>query len=499
MAKSMRPLPRLALLCAASLTAAPALADGPAPDRADELRQTAMAYFGKSALDLGVIAIDPQGEGYLATVDFQRAVDRLHLPEGQLAVGRWSILMVPMADGAWKISADNLPWIAFNESSDTGSVSGSMRTNDFRLEGVYDPTLGAFRSSAWRAASVDFKFYTLDRTKSESSDTQLHDLGVTLETQAADAGGGAVTTKFREKDEGAHETVTLTHSSVGAAPASALTSDGYRQGPSEMEGSFERLRTAQLLNLWRFLVASGDQANPEAAIGAQSELRAKLLAALPLWDNLKATATVHDVGTDAPDLAIAIKTLSETVAIGGLDARSDFQLALKLDDLRLKSPLIPAWVEPLMPTAVDFDINMSVAGLDKAARVAIEDIDSTAQPPLSSFSQAKIKAILAAGEPKLILAPGRVTSPSLDLTFEGELALAPKLVGRFKVTADTLDKALAVLAKAADADDEMQAAVQGLTFLKGLAKQGGDGRLAWDIAIGDDGAVTVNGRAMPEQ
>jgi hypothetical protein len=380
--------------------------------------------------------------------------------------------------------------------ADIGSVSGSIKANGFRLDGVYEPALGAFRSSAWRAEEVDFKIYTLDPAKSETQDIQFHQLGVAIDTQAADA-GGAVTTKFREKDEGAHQTLLLTHPAVGAA-SPPPTNSVYSQGPSEIEGSYEGLRTTQLLDLWRFLVALADRDDPDAAIGAQNELRAKLLAMLPLWDNVNATATIRDVAIETPGIAISVKTLSETLAIGGLDARSDLRLALKLDDFSLKSPLIPAWIQPLTPTAVDFDMKLSVAGLDKVARVAIEDFDFAAKPPLSAISDAKIAAILAAGDPKLTLAPGRLTSPSLDLTFEGELALTPKPAGRFKVTADALDKTLAVLAEAADADAQMQPAVLGVTFLKGLAKQDGNGRLAWEIEIDGDGAVTVNGMAMPE-
>jgi len=398
MAKSMRSPRRLALLCAASLTVAPAVADAPAPDRAGELRETAKGYFGKAAIDLGVIAIDPQGDGYLATIDFQRVVDGLHLPEGRLAVGRWSIVMIPMADGAWKIAADNWPWIAFDAPADKGSVSGSIKANGFRLDGVYEPALGAFRSSAWRAEAVDFKIYALDPAKSETQDIQFHQLGVAIDTQAADAGGGAVTTKFREKDEGAHQTLLLTHPAVGAA-SPPPTNSVYSQGPSEIVGSYEGLRTTQLLDLWRFLVALADRDDPDAAIGAQNELRAKLLAMLPLWDNLNATATIRDVAMETPGIAISVKTLSETLAIGGLDAQSDLRLALKFDDFSLKSPLIPAWIQPLTPSAVDFDMKLSVAGLDKVARVAIEDFDFAAKPPLSAISDAKIAAILAAGDP----------------------------------------------------------------------------------------------------
>ena len=65
---------------------------------------------------------------------------------------------------------------------------------------------------------------------------------------------------------------------------------------------------------------------------------------------------------------------------------------------------------------------------------------------MSPEAQDKIDAALFGGDPKLTLAPGRLSTPTLDLAFEGEAsAVAGEPRGRLVVSADGLDKALALL------------------------------------------------------
>ena len=150
-----------------------------------------------------------------------------------------------------------------------------------------------------------------------------------------------------------------------------------------------------------------------------------------------------------------------------------------------------------MPTAFDLDMKFSVAGLDEAARLAINDFTIGAKPPLPADSVAKIAAILVAGQPKVTIAPGHLTSPSLDLTFQGELALTPpRPTGRLTVAADTLDKVLVILRKVAENNDQRQQAAVAVTFMKGLARQDADGKLVWDIDVKADGTFAVNGLPM---
>jgi hypothetical protein len=143
-------------------------------------------------------------------------------------------------------------------------------------------------------------------------------------------------------------------------------------------------------------------------------------------------------------------------------------------------------------------VTLSAAGIDKIVRLAIDEFDSGATPPLSAESGSRMMAMLMSGDPKLTVAHGHLTSPSLDLAFEGALALTPpKPSGKLEIAVDSLDKLLAVVGKAAEGDPGLQQAVLGLTLMKGLAKTDANGKLNWEIALGADGAVSVNGMAMP--
>ncbi len=144
-------------------------------------------------------------------------------------------------------------------------------------------------------------------------------------------------------------------------------------------------------------------------------------------------------------------------------------------------------------------MTLSAAGIDKIVRLAIDEFDGAATPPLSAEIGARMKAMLMSGDPKLTIAHAHLTSPNLDLAFHGALALTPpKPSGKLEVASDNLDKALAVIGKAAESDPALQKAMLGVTLLKGLAKAGPDGKLTWEIALDPVGAVTVNGMPLPK-
>ena len=165
--------------------------------------------------------------------------------------------------------------------------------------------------------------------------------------------------------------------------------------------------------------------------------------------------------------------------------------------MTIDSSQAPAWTAKLTPASLDFDLKFAGGGFDQAAQIALDDPSFAASGELSPEAQDKIDAALFGGDPKLTLAPGRLSTPTLDLTFEGEasaVAGAPR--GRLIVSADGLDKALALLQDIAGTDPEAEAAILSLTYAKGLAKPGPDGRLMWTITF-EGGDVTVNGSPLP--
>ena len=101
------------------------------------------------------------------------------------------------------------------------------------------------------------------------------------------------------------------------------------------------------------------------------------------------------------------------------------------------------------------------------------------------------------GEPKLVLGPSHLVSKSLKLSFEGSLALSmPQPTGAMTVEAEGFDQSFAALEAAAKNDPRIQESLPVLTFIKGLAKTGADGKLSWAVEYGADGVATVNGQRL---
>jgi hypothetical protein len=271
-------------------------------------------------------------------------------------------------------------------------------------------------------------------------------------------------------------------------------------GPITADVAVAGMRAPGFRDLWTFVVgALNDHADPNAA-EFKSALKDKARAVLPIWDNFTASGAASDLSAQAAGLAsIEAKTFSETVTMSGLAAHASFGFGFKTDGLRVASEMIPSWAATLVPTAMDIDMKLSASGLDEISRIAIDEFDPKSDPPFNPPGVAKMSMLFAASDPKLTFAPSHFTSPSLSLSYEGEMAFTkPQPTAKFTVAAEGLDKLIEVLGKAAEGDPQMKQAVLGVTFLKGLGKQSAGGKLTWDIALDAAGGVAINGIAMPK-
>jgi hypothetical protein len=495
MVKPMRAPAFPAIVVAALLAAPSALADPATPGGAQQLSQTVAAYFGKAAVENGVIAITPQGDGYLATIDLHAVIDAYKLPPDVQLSGRWQIVLTPMADGAWNVSASDFPTIFMQRDVNKVARSASISATGFHFEGVFDPKLAAFVTSKGNADSFDIKMRVDDHAASEPGELAFHYGAMTGSTTAVAAGDGGVTIALQERIDGLRKSISGPVAMTG--PLGPDLAETYELGPFGGEGSIEGLRAAALGDLWRFLVAHAEHNDAEPA-AFQSGVKTRVIAALPLWDKFATTVNLRDATLQMDEAKVAMSNITETVTISGLNAQGSLGLGLKVDDLGVQSPLIPAWAAPLTPKAMDLDLTLSAGGIDKIVRLAIDNFDAASTPPLPVETGAKMKAMLMSGDPKLTIAHGHFTSRDLDLDVQGALALTPpKPSGKVQIAVDSLDKLLAIVGKAAESDPGMQKAVLGLTLMKGLAKTDANGKLNWEIALGADGAVSVNGMAMP--
>ena len=171
-------------------------------------------------------------------------------------------------------------------------------------------------------------------------------------------------------------------------------------------------------------------------------------------------------------------------------------MAWTLHDLQVETSLAPEWASNFWPASLDMKVTATSDGWDKVAQIALAD-PNFGNKDMAPDTQQQILATLIGGHPQVILAPGSLKSPTLNLTFEGGAAFeATGPSGHAKITADSLDKTMSLLAKLGETDPTAQQMVLGVTFVKGLAHDEG-GRLTWNIDVDAAGAVTVNGQLMP--
>ncbi len=477
--------PSSALLLIATASAglaAPATTDG-----AKAIEQGYVEYFGKAVVDKGVVSVAPQGEDYLVSWDLQKAFDLIARPEAVLRMARFSYKLTPGDDGDWTVEADGFPSLAFDAPTEKGKIAGAFDLGGFHMQTGYRGAQTDFLRSLLSADTLAAKFHLADGARGE--DLDLTESGVTVETRAktSDSGVG-VNVALAQSVKSLTETVVAPPPDGQGPPVKVTYEVGGLGGGSAISG----LRAREIGDFWRFVVAHLEDADPPA------EFKQHIRAMLPLWNSLQANAEIHDLTLQAPMIEATLKTLDETIALSGFTADGAAEIGVKIDQLAFKSPMLPFWAESLSPASFAFDLRVADKGLDEVAQLALDDPNFGGKGDLTPETQDKISAVLLAGRPKLTLAPGRLTTPTLDLAFQGEASMdagAPS--GHFVFSADGLDKTIALLEEVAKSEPDLQSAVLGVTFIKGLATIGADGRLTWNVDVSEAGDVTVNGTPLP--
>ncbi len=486
---------RTVFLAAMLLGSAPMLAPPPAfaesatSEGAKALAQSLAPYFGQSAFDRGLITVAPKGEAYELSFDLQGIVDGfgLPLPKDAVRIGRYSLLVAPFPDGTWKVmTSDNFPKIDIKVPTPQGDMAFSLSASGNVFEGVYDPKFAAFLSLTQKIPAFDVK------ARAPNSDVAATATDVEAQLQGKGLADGSVSGKFQETFRHVVETVKMTPAAKPNEPPSSPLTVSYDIGPITYDGAFENLRTKEFRDLFAFLIAHHDQ----ELVALQDELKDKILATFPLWKNIDATVKVENLALDTALGRFGAKSIVQSLQQTGLVAQAAMELGVSMDGLSVPSGLVPAWATPLVPTALDVDVKFQMNDLDKIAHAAVANIELRPNQSPDVSKLAIIAAMAMGSEPKLTLAPGHLSSPSLDLYFHGEMALVPKPTGTLTLEAEGLDKALSRLQEAAKSNPGLQQAVLGLTVAKGLAKPGANGRSFWVVDYGADGAVSVNGKTV---
>ena len=477
------PVSVFASICASSAAcAAPATSDG-----AKAIEQRYVEYFSKGVVDRGILAVTPSGDDYLVTWDLQKALELADPSQGALRIDRFAYTLTPKGDGGWTVKADRLPNLAFDAPTDKGHMTGALDLSGFHLEAIYAAAQQDFLRSVATADALDAKARMVDPTQHVNIDLSESSVSVETRAKTSDSGAG-VDLAITHSTKRLTETVDSTPS--GDDDATSITG-GYEAARMGGGLAISGLRAREIGDLWKYVVAHLD--NNDA-----SELKQHVRAALPLWNDLRADAEIHDLDLKTPVVEATLKTLGEKLGLTGFADEASAEFGVSLENLAFKSDVLPSWAEALSPVSLNLNLRVADKGLDKAAEIALDDPEFGEKGAVAPETQNAISQALLQGKPRLVLAPGRLTTPVIDLAFQGEAFLeSGSASAHLTISADSLDKTIDLLQEVAKDEPDAQSIALGMIFVKGLATTESDGRLVWKVDVTPSGEVSVNGTPLP--
>ncbi len=475
-----------ALVVGVALCAQPTFAQSINDDGAKALSGTLSTYIGKAAIDQKIVTVEPQADAYRITFDAGRLAALYGVSAERFQMAPMYMLTAPKADGTWAVKADAMPPYSIIMPTFNGDMRQEMRSTGYKFDGVFDPKLVSFISSS---TSIDFVAIT-SKSPEQDDDMQMHGISVDLKGSAGAVGLDA---KVTEAIKGMTDSASITIPGVKGAPPTTMAVN-FDIGTINVDANVEALRTREVMDLWAFFVAN---AGKDQVTAAQDDLKAKLKAALPLWGQMASNSTMQDVAFRIPQGIFGVRSYTDKLRFSGVAKDASAAIGFKLEGFTVPSALLPSWADGLTPTMIDLNFAFGGVDLDQIARLAIDEFDLKADPPLPLTMRDRIIGIIMQGQPKVTLAKSQLIASDYDLSFEGEMQIqTPVPTGRLTISARDFDKTFDALQQVASHEPKAQQIMAALIFAKGLAKPGPDGQSVWDMEYGADRVPVVNGQRL---
>ncbi|RWC78059.1 hypothetical protein EN794_044150 [Mesorhizobium sp. M00.F.Ca.ET.151.01.1.1] len=442
---------------------------------AKQLSDELSRYVGKQLLNEGILKVSTAGDAYKITVDLKAiaaGLPKKDLPKFDFPP--YTLLVKPRGDGGWDVSSDFSTSGSVQVNDPSGQTSAQIVIKHGKFTGAYYPELAAFTSGASSIAGM---------TMTSRMPRQVTDLSVGAGTSkfgASKSASGGVDLNLTQAMADFVETVKIDGRAVGAIKTTDLVVDVTAKA----------MRTKPLLDLLAFAVAHEDEARLKAD---QAELKALLLAALPLWDRVAGTYTFKNVAFDTYAGNWGAAELSTAFGADGIAQNGKVDYAIKVSGLTFPE-VIPSWIAAVLPTELDLRFGGANIDLDGMARKTIETFDLSKNPPLPAGFRDQIKSDFMANTPKFIMGHSVIKNGGTEIALEGE-ATFPGQRPDATMTVDVAgyDKIVAALQAAAKTEPEAARYFPFALAVKGFAKMLPDGRMEWVINARSDGSVMVNG------
>lgn len=458
---------------------------------AEALTATLKRYIGQTIFDKKVLGVTPDGDAYKLTLDVDAAMKAWPSKDETMTVSpmQYSLRLKPQAGGAWGVSFA-LDSAGSVESKSAGKpASGKWSTSGNRGEGVFDPAIGYFSSASGVYGPMELAIDEQSDGAKTSTAVRISSGTYTVTGKAGANGGTDLNTSAQMNDF--VETIEAKGGEVSVDPVA------IRSPKVELASAGVAVRTAELLDLLAFGVANSDK---EKITAAQPELKAKLVAALPLWQSIRSGYSFHDIEVVAQQGTFGAAKAGVDFTMDGITASSAFSYGVTLSGPKYPAGLAPVWMTDILPTDLAVHVGGKNLNLDAPMRKFIAAMDVSKDPPVSEVVSAEIYEEFMAANPVFTVTDTSVSNRDTAFTIEAELTYPQwrsgdmtKVAGTMTVEASGFEKLEDKLKEAAAIDQQAAQAFPAVLAAKGFAKTLPDGKLQWVVDASPDGSVRING------
>ena len=327
------------------------------PEGARQIEDVYAAYFGRAAVDLGVVTTRPEGGSYVVTWDFAKALDAAKAPPGAVNIAPFRYRLTPESSGAWTLESDAFPHMEFDFPAAKGNTHAAFDFDGFQLAGRFDPTSEPFLTSTWKLSAVKGEMSSAE--SNGPSRVSFVEQGVKVDASATGADGG-VDFALTHQVDGVEETI------IPGAPEEGGEVKFLSGGVAgRMTGV--GLKAHEIGEMWKYVVAhAGDKS-------AASGFAPLVAAALPLWRDIDAGADLGDLKILSLFGAAEMKRFGEQLSLSGVTEEGRLRFGVDFDDLTLDIAAAPPWAAQLSPASLKIALVLGDSGIGEAARLAVND------------------------------------------------------------------------------------------------------------------------------